>query len=120
MVRYRRVPLCRLGTKGEPKSRADSAAYSRAVRRLEARGLVLRINRSRGDPTTGRIRGSAREPAPGRSDCLVLTESGEEVAHRLQAVNVQQNRGAGSVLPHVQPLGRRVARRRRPKDELTP
>jgi hypothetical protein len=84
IVRYRRVPLRMLRTTDEPKSRADSAAYSRAVRRLEARGLVLRINRSRGDPATGRIRRSAREPAPGRSDCLVLTKSGEEVANRLQ------------------------------------
>ena len=84
IVRYRRVPIRMLRTKGEPKSRADSAAYSRAVRRLEARGLVLRINRSRGDPATGRIRRSALEPAPERSDCLVLTKCGEGVANRLQ------------------------------------
>jgi hypothetical protein len=83
IARWRRVPVSALRRTDEPKSRADSAAYSRAVRRLEARGLVLRINRCRGDPTTGRIRSSARQPAPARSDCLVLTKRGEEVAKQL-------------------------------------
>jgi len=83
IARWRRVPVFALRRTAEPKSRADSAAYSRAVRRLEARGLVLRINRCRGDPTTGRIRSSARQPAPARSDCLVLTKRGEEVAKQL-------------------------------------
>jgi hypothetical protein len=84
IVLRRRVPLAALRTTDQPKSRADSAAYSRALRRLEARGLVLRINRSRGDPATGRIRGSAQEPPPRRSDCLVLTARGEEVARQLR------------------------------------
>jgi hypothetical protein len=88
IVRYRRVPLLCLRGEDAPKPRADSAAFSRAVRRLEARGLVLRINRTRGDPATGRIRRSALEPAPRRSDCLVLTKTGEEVAELIQeAVN---------------------------------
>jgi hypothetical protein len=82
-ARYRRVPVSVLRSSDAPKSRADSAAYSRAVRRLEARGLVLRINQTRGDPETGLIRGSAREPAPARSDSLVLTTSGEEAAKEL-------------------------------------
>jgi hypothetical protein len=80
--RYRRVPVLYLREQRHPKSRGDSAAFSRAVRRLESRGLVLRINRARGD-ATGRIRKSASEPAPRRADCLVLTKLGEEVAKRL-------------------------------------
>jgi len=84
VVRYRRVPLSCLRGQGASKRRADSAAFSRAVRRLEARGLVLRINRSRGVPPSGRIRQSALEPAPRRSDCLVLTSAGEQAATRLQ------------------------------------
>jgi hypothetical protein len=79
VVRYRRVPLTALRG-DEPKGRADSAAFSRAVRRLEARGLLLRINRRRGDLITCRIRRSAREPAPRRSDCLVLTKRGQKAA----------------------------------------
>jgi hypothetical protein len=83
IVQLRRVPWSLLRPQGQPKDRADSAAFSRAVRRLELRGLVLRLNRTRGDLSTGRIRSSTLEPAPRRSDCLLLTEAGEEVARAM-------------------------------------
>jgi DNA-binding MarR family transcriptional regulator len=65
------------------KTRADSAAYSRALRRLEARGLVLRTNVMSGRPDTGHVRTAADQPH-GRSDHVFLTDLGRQVAGQIQ------------------------------------
>src|SRR5688500_8040526 len=41
---------------------AERAAYSRALRRLEQRGLVLRQNETSGAPHTGSVRTHADQP----------------------------------------------------------
>jgi hypothetical protein len=80
------APLMRIRPKGV--SRADSAAFSRALRRLEARGLIIRTNSSSGSPEQqgwprGRVRLRMEEPAPKRTDHIILTPEGEAVAKRL-------------------------------------
>jgi DNA-binding MarR family transcriptional regulator len=65
---------------------ADSAAFSRLVRRLEARGLVLRNNARNGvasGPSQGRARRSLEEPIA-RADHLLLTEMGRLVAETVK------------------------------------
>jgi hypothetical protein len=79
------VPIARIRRKGV--SRADSAAFSRALRRLETRGLVIRTNVQSGSPGDdeewGTIRLKMEEPAPKRADHIILTPAGEEIAQRL-------------------------------------
>jgi hypothetical protein len=66
----------------ESKDAVARAVFSRALARLERRGLVLRINGAQGLPGGG-IRRSVDEPAPVRTDHLLLTPEGEEAAKRL-------------------------------------
>jgi hypothetical protein len=67
-------------------ARAKSAAFSRALARLERRGLVVRNNVATGIPTgplKGRQRVKAEEPPPRRTDHVILTPAGEDAAKRL-------------------------------------
>jgi hypothetical protein len=68
-------------------SGADRAAYSRSLLRLERRGLVIRSNSSTGlpagHPRARLIRTSADEPAPRKTDHVILTPAGEGLAKRL-------------------------------------
>src|SRR5437870_13539844 len=50
------------------KSRANSATWSRAMRSLEKRGLVIRSNVRSGMRGSGKIRTSAEDPLAGRTD----------------------------------------------------
>jgi DNA-binding MarR family transcriptional regulator len=71
----------------QDRTAADRAAFSRALRRLEQRGLVVRTNYSRGLPDgSGWARQRADQPAPVRSDHVILTDQGRAVA---EAVNKQ-------------------------------
>ncbi len=75
------------GLREKGVSRSDSAAFSRAVRRLEARGLLVRTSCASGLPAEherhGYIRLKREEPAPRRADHIILTPEGEEAAKRL-------------------------------------
>jgi hypothetical protein len=65
---------------GASKTKSESAAYSRALRELEKRGLLIRSNLHSGmhrGPRAGAIRVSLDEPAPARSDHVILTPAGE-------------------------------------------
>ena len=80
------VPIRALRGPG-PKSRTDSAAFSRTVRRLAWRGLVVLCNLAHGirsGPNRGKVR---IDPADknARADHLVLTEEGRKVAARIAA-----------------------------------
>jgi hypothetical protein len=93
--RWRPAPLCstriplpglrrrsRRGTWGW--TRAESAGFSRALRCLEARGLVLRTNITSGMPSgpkAGRVPTSADQPHR-RSDHLYLTDLGRPMAQQ--------------------------------------
>jgi hypothetical protein len=85
-VRIWGVPLKWLrGTKRD-RTAADSAAFSRSIRRLEARGLVLRNNSRNGvasGPSQGRARRSLEELIA-RADHLLLTEMGRLVAETVK------------------------------------
>jgi hypothetical protein len=78
------VPVAIIRHKGV--SRADSAAFSRALRRLETRGLVIRTNVRTGSPVGdeeyGPVRLQLDEPVPKRTDHIILTPAGEEIAKR--------------------------------------
>jgi hypothetical protein len=66
--------------RGASKTKSESAAYSRALRELENRGLLIRSNLRSGmhrGPRAGQIRVSMDEPAPARSDHVILTSAGE-------------------------------------------
>jgi DNA-binding MarR family transcriptional regulator len=65
------VPRARAG-----QSRSDSASISRAVRRLEDRGLIERLNHVSGAPGEGYA-------TQMRTTHIRLTESGRAVAERL-------------------------------------
>ncbi len=80
------VPVKWIRPKGV--SRVDSASFSRAIRRLEARGLVIRTNYVSGCPAgenfrEGQVRLKMEEPAPKRTNSIILTPTGEEIAKRL-------------------------------------
>ena len=65
-------------------SRADAAAFSRSVRRLEQRGLLFRDNEARGVPALGGMRRTTlAEPPPLRTTHLKLTDAGRALAQRL-------------------------------------
>jgi hypothetical protein len=61
---------------------AERAAFSRALKRLEERGLVLRQNRVAGAPGSGGLRDSAAQLHI-RTTNVQLTDMGREVAKRL-------------------------------------
>jgi hypothetical protein len=79
----------------EPKTAADRAAFSRSLRRLEQRGLIVRMNISSGmpedDPRVAEIRVNERrsirlrvdDPMVRRTDHIILTAAGVGVAKRL-------------------------------------
>jgi len=69
------------------RTRADSAAFSRAILRLEWRGLVIRSNAVSGMPHSaanpereGVIRQKADEPHERRTDHIILTLAGRKAA----------------------------------------
>jgi hypothetical protein len=78
-----------------PKSGADRAAFSRALRRLEQRGLIVRTNTTSGmpeeDPRVAQILATERrsirlradDPMVRRTDHVILTAAGIEVAQGL-------------------------------------
>lgn len=61
-------------------TRSDSAAVSRSLRRLEARGLVIRDNAISGSPSADGSRKSLDELPPKRACNVKLTELGRVVA----------------------------------------
>ncbi len=67
------------GLTSTPSSRA---AYSRSLKRLEERGLVLRQNQVSGNPYTQMARASKDEPH-NRTTHVQLTQLGEELAATL-------------------------------------
>jgi hypothetical protein len=78
-----RVPVKDLRGHG-PKSAADSAAFSRAIRRLADRGLVILCNFAHGvrsGPNAGKVTISPADKHA-RADHLMLTELGRKVAAR--------------------------------------
>jgi hypothetical protein len=71
---------------GQAWTAADRASWSRAVRRLELRGLVVRTNQSSGVPGDGPHKGQYRRVASephNRTTHLRLTALGIEAAKRL-------------------------------------
>lgn len=64
-------------------SRSRQSSVSRSLRRLEERGLLVRTNHWSGIPGSGRIRTRLDEPAPVRTDHVILTEEGTDVAEQL-------------------------------------
>jgi hypothetical protein len=80
-----------------PKSAADSAAFSRALRRLARRGFIVLCNFTNGvqrGPNAGKVN---IDPADkhARADHLLLTPRGSEVAGRI----------AAPVKPHLKEMG---------------
>ena len=67
------------GVTNDPSRRA---AYSRMLKRLEARGLILRQNQVSGNPLNGEVRTSGTEPH-NRTTHVFLTDLGVQVASRL-------------------------------------
>ena len=70
------------------KTKSESAAFSRALRGLERRGLVIRSNVTSGihrGPRRGAIRVLRKEPAPVRSDHVILTPEGEAAIAELRS-----------------------------------
>src|SRR5262245_54062696 len=72
-----RVPLHWLRGYGYNRTPSDSAAFSRSLRRLEQRGLIVRTNVTTGipagHPLAGRVRHSTEEPHV-RTDTILLTD----------------------------------------------
>lgn len=64
--------------------RAVSADISRAVGRLEKRGLVIRQSQRRGTPDSGRARTSPDSMPPVRCTHVLLTPSGRAIASEIQ------------------------------------
>lgn len=73
----------RLRLVADHETRATQAARSRALARLEARGLILRQNEVSGSPTRAMARRSAAEAPPLRTTHVLLLPAGIEVAERL-------------------------------------
>ena len=68
------------------RTRADSAAFSRAVARLVKRGLVFRVNGKFGittGPHSGNRQTSPDDPPPRRATHVRVTEAGRAVARQL-------------------------------------
>ena len=71
-------------------SRANSAVFSRALLRLEQRGLLVRTNVRSGMPDSGKVRRSSGLPH-GRTDHVFLTDEGHRVAEALaETANTNQ------------------------------
>lgn len=70
---------------------AMRAAISKSVCRLEERGLVMRQNVMSGVPGLGgKVRKSQEDPAPIRSDHLLLTDAGRLTANKSRSEFVSQ------------------------------
>jgi hypothetical protein len=82
------IPLRWFREDGYYKTRADSAAFSRALRRLEARGLVPRVNATSGCPDAGGYMRQSPDQAHTRTDHVLLTEAGIRAGE-----TVNKNRG---------------------------
>jgi len=78
--------------RGSEWSPGKRASVSAALRRLEARGLLLRQNESGGSPRTGPARIHAAEPHS-RTTSVLLTEEGRRVAKQLTFVTAQVRLG---------------------------
>jgi hypothetical protein len=80
------VPIRRLRDYGSDRGRSDSAACSRALKRLEQRGLIVRSNQTtglpKGHPRGGYVRMAVDEPHI-RTDMVLLTDAGRTEAERL-------------------------------------
>jgi len=63
-------------------TRAQQASISRALRRLEQRGLILRQNQASRSPGNGGLRHTAEDPHDRRTHILLLPV-GREIAERL-------------------------------------
>lgn len=70
------------GKWNETWENTHAASYSRALRRLEKRGLVLRNNDISGRPDTGEARRSMDDPH-NRTVRVLITDAGWEVGKRL-------------------------------------
>jgi hypothetical protein len=68
---------------------ARRASLSRALRRLERRGLILRQNTTTGNPETGAARKSPDEPHT-RTNGVALTVAGLELCERLTQETMEQ------------------------------
>ncbi len=67
---------------GQP-TRSQSASDSRALKRLEQRGLILRNSIVSGTPSReGRLRGSVQELPPRRTDAIILLPPGRSIAEK--------------------------------------
>lgn len=64
-------------------TRGDSAVWSRSLKRLEDRGLLLRINDISGSPDGPAVRQSKEDPPPRRTTRVKITPLGLEVAEIL-------------------------------------
>ncbi len=84
------VPIRWLRGYGHDRRRSDSAAFSRALNRLEQRGLIVRTNTVTGlppgHPRAGYVRQAAEEPHK-RTNAIILTDAGREEAEYL-SVNI--------------------------------
>jgi hypothetical protein len=69
-----------IGRRPPGTSRSESAADSRALRRLEDRGLIERRNFASGDRYGGRV---DRKPHQHRTTHITLTATGRDLAERL-------------------------------------
>lgn len=67
------------GKWGLTDSPSSRAAYSRTLKRLEVKGLVLRQNQTSGSPVTQEARRSSAEPH-NRTTHVLLTELGVQVS----------------------------------------
>lgn len=84
---YCRLDLQRVGIRllqfrPQYTSPSERAAFSRSLKRMEERGLILRTNHMSGVPGCGRIR-TRREERHGRTDHVAFTAEGRELAERL-------------------------------------
>ncbi len=68
---------------GKPWAGLSAATVSRALRRLEERGLVLRQSSSEGHPTASGWRTSVQQPFSGPTTHVQLTPAGRALAAQL-------------------------------------
>jgi hypothetical protein len=83
------VPVRWLRGSRQGWSSAESASFSRSLRRLEGRGLIIRTNQSTGiraDASLGggRVRTCLDEPYDNRTDHIILTDLGRQVAETVK------------------------------------
>jgi hypothetical protein len=69
------IPLTKLRPYLQYRDPADRAAFSRALRRLEARGLIIRVNGTSGCPDVGGRMRTSPDQSHRRTDHILLTEA---------------------------------------------